>query len=229
MEDTNLEKKFKDNYNALLESSSMVSHDISGQLHLLNFCAEELAEQMGEGNNFLDRMLLGLEGLNEIILNYRQFIKEDKFKSNSLSFDEVVNKALSYFYLHQWNDRKRINIKLEGDSDSKMDECHSMALVEVLFSLICFANEEYKRKEIHSGKLTLSLIKFDTETAEFKILCEALDSNAEDFEKFCHESQKGQKVFRKLLGVEHIVADLNHKFNLEEVSQGLMLYHKYQP
>jgi len=227
-ENKHLEQKYTNYYDSLLESNSMVAHDISGLLHVLNFCAEELEEQMGGGNNYLTRMLQSLDSLNNIVLNFRRFTKDNKLNGQEFTFEKIFEQALSFFELHHWNVKGSLNISFSDSRQGELQEADAIDLIQTLFSLFCFINDEYRRKEFESGNVKLSLIKFDSKTVEFKILCEALNSSEEDFENFMKQCESGQKTFRKYAGLETLCSKDGQTFEIEQLPEGLSLYHRYQ-
>jgi hypothetical protein len=221
------EKMIEDNCNALLETSSIIAHDISGQLHLLNFCAEELAEELGKGNKFLDRMVLGLDNLNEMVLNYRAFLKENKFNNNRFKLSDIIKRSIDLLRIHQWNDREALNISLEEDSQSEITQELGTDLVQITFAILSFINDEYKRKEVENKNVKISFIKFDSTSVEFKILCRNLKSSKEEFTNYCDQDQPGLKMLRIGLGKECLFNN-EYEFNSEQTTEGCLFYIKYQ-
>ena len=78
------------NYRALVDTSSVVAHDICAQLHVLQFCAEELEEFVKEGGGpYLEKLHQSAHYLNNLLNSFRKQLKISFDPTKDYQFSEI--------------------------------------------------------------------------------------------------------------------------------------------
>ena len=81
---------------SFLEAGAVAAHDFSGQVHVIQFCGEELINHVsGDGTKFLERMNSSIENLTNYVKSFRTFLKVHKIPG--------AEDALTFGTAHSWN------------------------------------------------------------------------------------------------------------------------------
>ncbi|PIK16333.1 hypothetical protein [Halobacteriovorax sp. JY17] len=187
---------------ALLETSSVAAHDISGQVHVMQFCVEELEEHTSDdGRKYLDRLQSSLDELTDIITFYRSYIKKAELTGEEVNAFDLIEKILASVRINFWNEFKKVSFKTDvGSEDWKLSvscaEVHS-----VIFSVLAIYLEELKKGQIDEFEVGLTLKKLDSQHCQFTLVS-SKPVEKQIFEILDESSSPGAKVVRKNLGHE---------------------------
>ena len=185
---------------AMLESSSVAAHDISGQIHVMQFCVEELENHISpDGIKYLNRLQDSLDEVTDLITFYRSYIKKSALVQNNLNPKQLVENVIHSLQVHFWNEFKKINFVTSDIDDSITFSTPNEELHSVLFSVMSIYLEDLKKGQLKKSLINLRLKVLDSKHCEFKLDSEiSVDSAL--FEKLDESSSPGSKVFRKNLG-----------------------------
>jgi hypothetical protein len=198
---------------AMLESSSVAAHDISGQIHVMQFCVEELENHISaDGIKYLNRLQDSLDEVTDLITFYRSYIKKSSLVQSDLNPKQLVENVIHSLQVHFWNEFKKVKF-VTSDIDGTLnfstanEELHS-----VLFSVMSIYLEELKKGQLKDTLINLRLKVLDSKYCEFTLESEISVDNAL-FETLDESSSPGAKVFRKNLGHEIILNSGNYDLN----------------
>lgn len=96
----------KDNYNALIETGSLLGHDLSGQYHVIQFCLDELATRPldKQTRRFIERIGQSLEELIRLTEQARRVFRDSSLPQGethqSLALGDIIELACGHYYVH---------------------------------------------------------------------------------------------------------------------------------
>lgn len=202
---------------AMLESSSVAAHDISGQIHVMQFCVEELENHTSEdGIKYLNRLQDSLDEVTELITFYRSYIKKSSLVQNDLRPKQLVENVIHSLQVHFWNEFKKINFLTSEIDDSIKFSASNEELHSVLFSVVSIYLEDLKKGQLKNSQLNLKLKVLDSKYCEFTLESE-VPADIALFKNLDESSSPGAKVFRKNLG-HGIILD-SDKYDLSCLSK----------
>ncbi|MEE3078984.1 MAG: hypothetical protein VX341_06600 [Bdellovibrionota bacterium] len=115
------------------ETHRICTHDISGHLHLLRFCMDEINEKDGEApRDLLDRLDEGLEkleALNKLLKIATRYFNPDE----EISAESVAEKALGLTNLYHHKFLDKLNYEVSGNMVYSLDE--ATLIIEALFGI----------------------------------------------------------------------------------------------
>lgn len=192
-----------ENYvDALLETSSVAAHDIAGQLHVMQFCVEELEEHSSDsGAKYLSRLQSSLDEVTEIISFYRSYIKKSSICGEEIVSSDLLEKVLSSLQVNFWNEFKKVKFLTNVEQESLKLSVSSAEVHSVIFSLLAIYLEELKKGQLEEFEVGLSLKKLDSQYCQFK-LTSSKPVESGIFKVLDESSSPGAKVLRKNLGHE---------------------------
>ncbi|WP_044557554.1 ATP-binding protein [Halobacteriovorax marinus] len=207
----------KNYVDAMLETSSVAAHDISGQVHVMQFCVEELEDQISEdGKKYLDRLQSSLDELTDIISFYRTYIKKDSPVEGAISARTFLENVLHAVQVNFWNEFKKINFKIDAEMQEWRLSAPYSEVGGVIFSVMAIYLEELKKGQIDGLDVELTLKKLDSQHCQFT-LCSSKSVETRVFEGLDESSSPGAKVHRKNLGHKVILdSDL---YTMEVISE----------
>lgn len=126
------------------ETHRICTHDISGHLHLLRFCMDEINENEGQPTGALlerlDQGIEKLEELNKLLKICTRYYNPEE----AISADSITEKALGLTQLYHYKFLKDINYEVVGSEVFNIND--ATMIIEALFgvcSTIChFAAEK---------------------------------------------------------------------------------------
>ncbi|OUR96637.1 hypothetical protein A9Q84_09845 [Halobacteriovorax marinus] len=192
--------KIENYVDALLETSSIAAHDISGQIHVMQFCVDELETHLKDsGVKYITKLQSSLDELTELITLYRVDIRNSSLSKKTDGAAELVEKILSSVQVHFFNEFKKINFDLSDLSENLNLNISREELQSVLFSLLTIYLEELKKGQIEPCTMRLGLKVLDSEYCKFTLESKySVDKKI--FEKVDDSSSPGAKIYRKNLG-----------------------------
>ena len=187
---------------AMLETSSVAAHDISGQVHVMQFCVEELEEHTsGDGQKYLSRLQSSLDELTDIITFYRTYIKKAELSGEQVNAFDLMEKVLASVRINFWNEFKKVSFITDVDSEDWELSVSCAEVHSVIFSVLAIYLEEVKKGQLEEFEVELSLKKLDSQHCEFTLLS-SKPVEKQIFDTLDESSSPGAKVLRKNLGHE---------------------------
>jgi len=123
-------------YRALIDTSSLVTHDLCAQLHVLQFCVTELESFVSSGGEeFLEKMGDSTRHLSEIINTFRRQLKVTLNNEDPTSFKEIHAAVMDLLKNHFYAVFERVDFSFEGDLSKLKVKHNSRKYMNVLFSI----------------------------------------------------------------------------------------------
>ncbi len=119
------------------ETHRICTHEISGHLHLLRFCIDELVEQIGEHNQLAEKIEEGvtkLEDMNKLWKICSRY--HDPF--GEIELDGLAEKSVGLVSLYNSKFIKDINYIVEGEVEMPTDE--GILFIEAIYSAASLAS-----------------------------------------------------------------------------------------
>ncbi len=113
----------KDNYNALIETGSLLGHDLSGQYHVIQFCLDELATRPldEQTRRFIERIGQSLDELIRLTEGARRVFRDSSLPQgefqDTLSLGDVIELACGHYYVHAAKSFPAIESQVSGAKD----------------------------------------------------------------------------------------------------------------
>ena len=98
----------KDNFNAIIESCSTIGHDMSGQLHVLQFCNEEISENYPYDEH-IQRSLRATNELMEQVKTLRLFLKKSLMSEDYKNLYDLCREAETLLKIHEPKDYSQLS------------------------------------------------------------------------------------------------------------------------
>lgn len=143
-----------EHFGAFLESSSLLAHDISGQIHVSQFCVDELSHELrelGAETKFVDRLQESIEELSELSVLYRQFIKDQAFDNMTASFWQAHKACVRTLNLHYFKDREKLSFEVDSALQELGGPLLDFKAQKALYGLYSLCLEWLKREELEGS------------------------------------------------------------------------------
>jgi hypothetical protein len=149
-------KKKISSHLGLVETSSVVTHDLSAQLHVMKFCLDELLASGtfpgGEKNEFVEQLRLRTDYVENLLIGYKKLLKMSRDEGNTFTPFDSFKYAKELVRNHYPSYTSRIHFEGLGEEQDTSNteyigECS--ICMHILF-VICSCFIEW---EIESGKL----------------------------------------------------------------------------
>jgi hypothetical protein len=198
---------------AMLESSSVAAHDISGQIHVMQFCVEELENHIStDGIKYLNRLQDSLDEVTDLITFYRSYIKKSSLVQSDLDPRQLVENVIHSLQVHFWNEFKKLKFDTSSIADDLEFNVPNEELHSVIFSLMAIYLEELKKGQLTQSVIKIQLKVLDSKHCEFTLESE-LSVDSSIYDALDEKSSPGAKAFRKNLG-HSIILD-SDKYELD--------------
>lgn len=185
---------------AMLESSSVAAHDISGQIHVMQFCVEELENHINpDGIKYLNRLQDSLDEVTDLITFYRSYIKKSSLAQLDLAPRQLIENVIHSLQVHFWNEFKKVKFDTSNISEEILFSTSNEELHSVLFSVMAIFLEELKKGQLKESVVKIELKVLDSKHCEFTLESE-LSIETSVFSALDETSSPGAKCFRKNLG-----------------------------
>lgn len=216
----------KDNFNAILETSSLFGHDLSGQYHVIQFCLDELSERPLDEQTmrFIGRIGESLEELIRLTEQARRVFRESALADQGArSLREILELACSHYYVHAAKSWPALNVAVSGDLQIACSQQAQLYWYLVLPTLM--ARVQMALKNGNSSVIYLSIEKADSTTSGWLVKLTMDDfsmlGNLSDNQAFMGEREK-----RFAWGAQVMSDSLAHKgiVHCQQVPQGLVFF-----
>lgn len=136
-------------YRALVDTSSVVAHDLCAQLHVLQFCLEELGEHISdEGKEYLDRMEVSTSYIANLVNSFRKQLKITLSDDEPENIDKILSAALELVKNHFFVVIERLEFSFNGDFSSFVLKYNARQVMLMLFSVYATFIEVFKEEDL---------------------------------------------------------------------------------
>ncbi len=140
-----LDKNNQRNFRALADTSSVVAHDLSAQLHVLQFCLDELSDHVDKGGlEYLKRMNDSTRFISQLVDSYRRGLKVNINDEHSFKIEEVYEGALELLKNHYFTIVERVAFSTNGQLAKYRIKNNGRRLLHVLFGLYSLFLDEVR-------------------------------------------------------------------------------------
>lgn len=167
------QQEWEKHFTAFLESSSLLAHDISGQAHVAQFCADELGhklQQMGSETKFVERLQESLAELSELSILYRQFIKDQAPENMTTTFWKAHQACVRTLNLHYFKDRERLNFEVDPALQTYDAPQIDSQVQQVLYALYFLCLEGVKREQIKGSVFKIEWVEKEESRSVHRLL-----------------------------------------------------------
>ena len=148
----------------LVETSSVVTHDLSAQLHVMKFCLDELLASVkfpgGENNEFVEQLRMRTDYVESLLIGYNNLLKMSRDECCTFTPDDSISYAKELVRSHYPSLASRIHFEGWRAEQEKpielIGECS--ICMHIIFAICsCFIEWESERGELNNYNFILSL------------------------------------------------------------------------
>lgn len=187
----------------LTDTSSVVAHDLCAQLHVLQFCLDELDSFISpEGREYLKRMTTSTRYISNLVDSFRKGLKVNLTDENAYPFDEVYEAAIELIKNHYFVVLERVSFSLDmAKSPVVKSQCRS--LMSILFAVYSVFLDELKANDDESASMNFNLSVKDLNPRFTKLAISVEPSLMDDkaFLDALEEAAPSKGKMRQFLGL----------------------------
>ncbi len=217
-------------YQGLVDTSRVVAHDISAQLHVLQFCIDELDDHINpKGRRYLENLKDGTKRLGDVVQNYRDYLKLSFNPGQEYTLYEICQHSKCLLANHFSRDFNKLEFDWDHSLKGLSFKSHAVELMHIvysLFSIIAEQNlhhEELLEKSLkvtvageicEDGRLEIT-IQFNGKTLDYSFFEKEMLEIAPDkgfWRKFL-----GLQIMRNLMGQDVGQLEVEHKDGLNSI------------
>lgn len=202
-----------ENYNATIESCSVVGHDISGQLHVLQFCAEELSEKYPDDQH-VQKALSASEQLGHQVKVLRSFLTKSLLSESSKALYDIYKETEILIEIHHPRHFHQLIVTYDQSLSDRAIDNNYHELLNCNFTLFNFFIEELKKGTAKEIRLSISYEQAADGTEMLKLVVENTSVDFSCFEDLHEEASFVKKTIRKSLGYTGLFQSDNIKFEI---------------
>lgn len=195
-------------YRALVDTSSVVAHDLCAQLHVLQFCLEELGEHISmEGKEYLERMEVSTSYIANLVNSFRKQLKISLSDDEPESIDKILSSALELVKNHFFIVIERLELSFNGDFSSFVLKHNARQVMLMLFSIYATFIEVFKEEELGEQDkmgMTFSVKPANSRFVRLIIEVENTKVGNNKFEEILSLSAPEKGKIRKFVGLNLI-------------------------
>tara|TARA_Y100000296_G_C5170984_1_gene257261 strand:- start:1861 stop:2583 length:723 start_codon:yes stop_codon:yes gene_type:complete len=195
-------------YRALVDTSSVVAHDLCAQLHVLQFCLEELGEHVSDsGQEYLNRMGVSTSYIANLVDSFRKQLKISLSDDEPENLDKIVSSALELVKNHFFIVIEKLELSFEGDFTKFMIKHSGRKSMLMIFALYATFIEDFKEKSLDEHQKMSMILSAQAENSRFVKLSLEInqtDINEDKFENILSQSAPEKGKIRKFVGLNLI-------------------------
>ncbi len=214
-------------YRALVDTSSVVAHDLCAQLHVLQFCLEELQEHVPDsGKEYLDRMGVSTHYIADLVNSFRKQLKISLSDDTPESLDKIFASAMELVKNHFFIVIEKLELNTSGDLGSFTLKDSARKSMLVIFSLYATFIEEFKEQSINDQDKMVINFSARSENPRFVRVTIDIKNTSIDinrFETIVKDAAPEKGKLRKFVGLnllEEFRSEYSEWFSFESTAQG---------
>lgn len=160
-------KKDLSNFRTLADTSSVVAHDLCAQLHVMQFCLEEMNDHISpEGREYLRRMRDSTSYISQLMDSFRRGLKLKINDEDSFTLESIYDGTLELIKNHYFIVIEKVTFEHKGKLGSFEIKNNCKRFMNSLFTVYSFFLDEVKADD--EGKLRpLMHLKVKAENTRF--------------------------------------------------------------
>jgi len=192
-------------YRALVDTSSVVAHDLCAQLHVLQFCLEELQGHVSDtGQEYLNRMGVSTHYIADLVNSFRKQLKISLSDDMPESLDKVFQAAMELVKNHFFIVIEKLELNFEGDLSSFTLKDSARKSMLVIFAIYATFIEEFKEKSFNDQDRLLLNFSAVPENSRFvRVVIEVKNTSIDQgrFEEILFAAAPEKGKIRKFVGL----------------------------
>ncbi|EQC49152.1 hypothetical protein M899_0754 [Bacteriovorax sp. BSW11_IV] len=199
----NVKKELKEHNDRLCEAASKFSHDVSGKLHVLQFCVDELIEQNAnlESDPLFTKFAKVMGELCEMGAFYRDYLPVELDMESGNLLEEAASRAMRLAQTYHLKKREYINVQIVDT----LGECPSCwQLSEILFSIYSYCLDSLESSKENPLEFQLGLKVLDSGLVTIKLILKNNIIGAADLTKYYEVPSYKVKNMRGHYGLQFI-------------------------
>lgn len=188
----------KDNYNALIETGSLLGHDLSGQYHVIQFCLDELATRPLDEQTmrFIERIGQSLEELIRLTEQARRVFRDSSLPQGeiheTLALGDIIELACGHYYVHAAKSFPAVESQVIGPKNVNVSSWEQLFWFMVIPTLMARVQLSNKNGNSESVKFTIEVDEVDGAhwLVNFQVKDLSLLGDLEDANLFMGEREK---------------------------------------
>lgn len=176
----------KSSFHTLGEISAMIAHDLSGPLHAIQFCFNELQETgfQSSPEEYIKQMKTASSRAVDLINGLKNYLENPLENSDSCSFLKVHNYVLRLMKVQFYKlDFSRVKIHFDSALEETMLKISRMNLIHVLYNLYKNSFNNLLNHKIAAPQITISLKENTSQKVVFEISDNGTGLSREQFEQ----------------------------------------------
>lgn len=220
MNQNNKQEEKNSKLRELTDTSSVVAHDLCAQLHVLQFCLEELDGYIDpEGKEYLKRMSTSTKYISNLVDSFRKGLKVNLNDEQAYFFDEIYEPALELIKNHYFVVLERANFLTEMPSKMPQIKNKGRTYMSILFGIYSVFLDELKASEEELSTMNFRL-KLKHENSRFVRVCISIEPTQQsdtDFLNAMDTTAPSKGKMRQFIGLnalKEMVGDVENAFEI---------------
>lgn len=203
----------------LTDTSSVVAHDLCAQLHVLQFCLEELDGFISpEGREYLKRMTTSTRYISSLVDSFRKGLKVNLSDDIPYPFDEVYEPAIELIKNHYFVILERASFSLDMPKAPHIKN-QGRTLMSILFGVYSVFLDELKAREDELSQMNFSLSVKDVNSRFTKVSVSIDPVELDDlgFLEAMEKAEPSKGKMRQFLGLnslKELASDKSSSFKI---------------
>tara|TARA_R110002072_G_scaffold534_7_gene4208 strand:+ start:103863 stop:104552 length:690 start_codon:yes stop_codon:yes gene_type:complete len=200
-----LKKKELQHFDALVDTSSVVAHDLCAQLHVLQFCTEELDSFISpDGRKYLEKVQESSKYLASLINSFRNQLKFDFSKDQKYTIAELNSFVNELLKNHFYGVIDKISLDVNQACHDKYLKNRCADSVHMIFALYSIVVDLLKSNSYFlSNELSIRLA-VENNSLVISFSGENFNISKDRFEKEMRMSTPDKGSIRKYLGIDQL-------------------------
>lgn len=196
------------NYRGLVDTSSVVTHDLCAQLHVLQFCVDELSHHVSEeGAEFLNKMIDSTQYIASLVGTFREHLKMTLNDEDSTSLDKIYKAALELVKNHFFIILESVDFKVVGKLERTIVKSEARKVMNIVFSLYSMVLEKMNTRDAFDKEnmlIEFKSVKLNNRFAEIQLYFTGFNIDSTWFLEQLEVSTPEKGRLRKYIGQAYI-------------------------
>lgn len=200
-----MEKNKVSRFRTLADTSSVVAHDLCAQLHVIQFCLDELDTHVdSEGKEFLKRMGASTNYITHLIDSFRRGLKVSLTDNQAHPLSDIYDGFIELIKNHYFVVLEKISFEVEGNLGDFTIKKNSRQLLHQFFALYSIYVDELRANQ-EDFKSTLdfnfSVHKLNNRFVQVRLKVKGISFSKAEFDQKLEQSVEEKGKMRQFLGV----------------------------